>query len=180
MCDAIVRTLYRLIVSRRRLLEWVTAAAGQVSERLDLPGYYRHMAGAVAIGRRLVVARAWQGRRTRCWPLPFALLWILSPLLARRVSRPSRVAGIRPCPTSTLGAAPRRAARLAVLRHLRHGRGQQLPPDNFQEDPQPVVAHRTSPTNIGLYLLSVVTARDFGWIGHARCGRAAGGDAGHA
>ncbi|HJW42249.1 MAG TPA: glucoamylase family protein, partial [Rhizomicrobium sp.] len=40
-----------------------------------------------------------------------------------------------------------------------------LPPDNFQEDPGAVVAHRTSPTNIGLYLLSVVTARDFGWIG---------------
>ena len=41
-----------------------------------------------------------------------------------------------------------------------------LPPDNFQEDPAPVLAHRTSPTNIGLYLLSVVSARDFGWIGN--------------
>ena len=40
-----------------------------------------------------------------------------------------------------------------------------LPPDNFQEVPEPVVAHRTSPTNIGLYLLSVACARDFGWIG---------------
>ena len=40
-----------------------------------------------------------------------------------------------------------------------------LPPDNFQDDPSPAVAHRTSPTNIGLYLLSVVCARDFGWIG---------------
>jgi cyclic beta-1,2-glucan glucanotransferase len=40
-----------------------------------------------------------------------------------------------------------------------------LPPDNFQEDPKPVVAHRTSPTNLGLYLLSVIAARDFGWIG---------------
>jgi hypothetical protein len=40
-----------------------------------------------------------------------------------------------------------------------------LPPDNFQEDPKPIIAHRTSPTNIGLYLLSIVCARDFGWIG---------------
>src|SRR5678810_813965 len=39
-----------------------------------------------------------------------------------------------------------------------------LPPDNFQEDPHPVVAHRTSPTNMGMYLLSILTARDFGWI----------------
>ncbi len=40
-----------------------------------------------------------------------------------------------------------------------------LPPDNFQEVPKPTVAHRTSPTNIGLYLLSTVAARDFGWLG---------------
>ena len=40
-----------------------------------------------------------------------------------------------------------------------------LPPDNFQEDPKPVIAHRTSPTNIGLYLLSIVAARDHNWIG---------------
>ncbi len=40
-----------------------------------------------------------------------------------------------------------------------------LPPDNFQEEPRPVVARRTSPTNIGLYLLSGVAARDFGWAG---------------
>ena len=40
-----------------------------------------------------------------------------------------------------------------------------IPPDNFQEDPKPVLAHRTSPTNIGLYLLSTVAAHDFGWIG---------------
>ncbi|MEX1073817.1 MAG: glucoamylase family protein, partial [Burkholderiales bacterium] len=42
-----------------------------------------------------------------------------------------------------------------------------LPPDNFQEDPKPVVAHRTSPTNLGVYLLSAVSARDFGWAGTA-------------
>jgi cyclic beta-1,2-glucan synthetase len=40
-----------------------------------------------------------------------------------------------------------------------------LPPDNFQEDPKPVLAHRTSPTNLGLYLLASVSARDFGWLG---------------
>jgi len=38
-------------------------------------------------------------------------------------------------------------------------------PDNFQEEPQPVLAHRTSSTNLGLYLRSVVAACDFGWLG---------------
>ena len=40
-----------------------------------------------------------------------------------------------------------------------------LPPDNFQEDPEPDIAHRSSPTNFGLYLLSVLAAHDFGWLG---------------
>ncbi len=39
-----------------------------------------------------------------------------------------------------------------------------LPPDNFQEDPKPLIAQRTSPTNIGIYLLSTIAACDFGWI----------------
>src|SRR3546814_11514563 len=40
-----------------------------------------------------------------------------------------------------------------------------LPPDNFQETPSPVLARRTSPTNLGLYLLSTASAHDFGWAG---------------
>src|SRR4030095_8099608 len=42
---------------------------------------------------------------------------------------------------------------------------QMLPPDNFQQEPAPAWAHRTSLTNVGLYLLSVVSARDLGWTG---------------
>ena len=40
-----------------------------------------------------------------------------------------------------------------------------LPPDNVQLLPVLTIAHRTSPTNIGLYLLSTIAARDFGWLG---------------
>jgi hypothetical protein len=40
-----------------------------------------------------------------------------------------------------------------------------LPPDNLQLSPQPMIASRTSPTNIGMYLLGVATARAFGFIG---------------
>src|SRR5207245_9087334 len=50
MADAIGRTLFRLSVSHRHLLDWVTAAQAKVSPRLDLPGFYRQMNGGVAIG----------------------------------------------------------------------------------------------------------------------------------
>ena len=54
-----------------------------------------------------------------------------------------------------------------------------LPPDNFQEDPAPVLAHRTSPTNLGLYLLSVASARDFAWLGTAEAADRLEIDSGH-
>ena len=70
-----------------------------------------------------------------------------------------------------VGATDRHALRLVARRTWRYFEtfvtttDHMLPPDNFQEDPQPTVAHRTSPTNIGLYFLCAVSARDFGWIG---------------
>ena len=46
MTDAIVRTLWRLGVSRRRLLEWVTAEQASRRPELTLGGFYRHMAAS--------------------------------------------------------------------------------------------------------------------------------------
>ena len=165
MCDAIARTLFRLFVSRRCLLEWVTAAQAQISERLDLAGFYRHMAGAVAIGVAVIVL-AVVGYVNLPLAVPFGLLWILSPVLALRLSRPSRAARWPP-----LEDVDARALRLIARRAWRYfetfvtAADHMLPPDNFQEQPRAALAHRTSPTNLGLYLLSVVTARDFGWAG---------------
>ncbi len=163
MADAIARTLYRLLVSRRRLLEWVTAAQAQLLPRLDLLGFYRRMANAVAIGAALLVL-AGAGVLRAPLAIPFAILWMLSPVIARWVSR-------APAAASRVSVADARALRLIGRRAWCYfdtfvtADDHMLPPDNFQEDPRPVVAHRTSPTNLGLYLLSIVTARDFCWIG---------------
>ncbi len=165
MSDAIGRTLYRRFVSRRHLLEWITAAQAQVSPRLELAGFYRRMAGAVAIGATVIVL-AYAGYASAPVAVPFALLWMLSPALARRVSRSPSAAGL-PAVTSV----DARALRLIARRAWRYfdtfvtAADHMLPPDNFQEDPQPVLAHRTSPTNLGVYLLATVTARDLGWVG---------------
>ncbi len=98
--------------------------------------------------------------------IPFLLLWTAAPLIAWRISRtPPAVA------KSDLSASQQRELRLIARRTWRFfetfvtAEDNHLPPDNFQEDPNAVVAHRTSPTNIGLYLLSMVAARDFGWCG---------------
>lgn len=165
MGDAIGRTLVRLLFTRRLLLEWVTAAQTQLSPRLDLPGFYRRMAGAVAIGGALIVL-AYTGLLIARLAVPFAILWMMSPIIARWVSRAPRSAsrlGVSTEDGRTLRLIARRA--WSFFDTFVTASDHMLPPDNFQEDPRPVVAHRTSPTNLGLYLLSIVSARDFGWIG---------------
>jgi len=166
MSDAIVRTLFRLIVSRRNLLEWVTAAQAKGSPRRDLIGYYRQMAGGVAVASVAAALVAW--REPGSWPIaaPFVILWLVSPAIARWTSLPARLTDLPPLTTAD-SQALRLVARRTWLffETFVTAEDHMLPPDNFQEDPLPVLAHRTSPTNLGLYLLTVVAARDFGWIG---------------
>ncbi|RIL05060.1 MAG: glycosyl transferase [Proteobacteria bacterium] len=165
MSDAIARTLYRLL-ARRRLLEWVTAAQASLGPQLGLAGFYRRMAGAVVLALAVALGLAWLGTGSWLVAAPFLVAWLLSPAVACWASRPAPTAGREP-----LGAADVRALRAVARRTWRFFEtfvtpaDNLLPPDNFQEDPAPVVAHRTSPTNLGLYLLSTVAARDFGWIG---------------
>jgi cyclic beta-1,2-glucan synthetase len=166
MVDAIGRTLFRLFVSRRNLLQWVTAAQANLRPQLDLNGAYRRMSGGVAIA---LLAAALIGHfRPDAWPvaMPFVILWTASPAIAVWISLSPLAAG-----RLAVTDADVRALRLVARRTWRYfetfvtADDQMLPPDNFQEDPRPVLAHRTSPTNLGLYLLSAITARDFGWAG---------------
>ncbi len=166
MSDAIARTLVRLYLTRRRLLEWTTAAQATAELSLDVTGVYRRMRGALvlAVAGAALVAMV----RPGSWAVaaPFIMLWGLSPLVARLVSQPRRVDATRrllPQDVRILRATARRTWRFfeAFVGADDHF----LPPDNFQEDPQPVLAHRTSPTNIGLSLLATVAARDLGWLG---------------
>jgi cyclic beta-1,2-glucan synthetase len=83
MSDAIARTLYRLLVSHRRMLEWVTAAQAKLTTHLDLRGFYGRMAGGVALGAAAAVLAGFAGHGGGLIAAPFAVLWILSPAVAR-------------------------------------------------------------------------------------------------
>jgi cyclic beta-1,2-glucan synthetase len=170
MADAIGRTLFRLTISRRNLLEWVTAAQAQRNARLSLAGTYRYMSPCIFIAVVAIIIVAIYGptdwRNLLYFAAPFAALWIAAPAITRSISTSPSVAG-----RVTVPIADALSLRLIARRTWRYfetfvtADENMLPPDNFQEDPQPVVAHRTSPTNIGLYLLCAVSARDFGWAG---------------
>jgi cyclic beta-1,2-glucan synthetase len=166
MGDAVLRTLVRLALTRRHLLEWTPAAQAALSSRPGAWRTYRQMAGALVVALAAVsIDLIW---RHGTWLLaaPFATLWFVSPGVAVWASRPPGIA-----PHRRLAETHATALRLIARRTWRFFEtfvtpaDHMLPPDNFQEIPEPTLAHRTSPTNIGLYLLSTASARDFGWIG---------------
>ena len=169
MGDAILRTLWRLFVTHRHLLEWTTAAQSANSPRLDLPGFTRSMWGSVALGWAVTFGAVLLSPES--WPimLPFALLWTAAPALALWISRSPKLSAGNALLEEDADALRLIARRTwGFFETFVTPADNMLPPDNFQEDPKPVIAHRTSPTNIGLYLLSTVAARDFGWSGTVR------------
>ncbi len=165
MSDAAIRSLYRVFVSRRHLLEWRSIGASGPAMAPGLLSYYRIMLWPVLIllaGLPLLYQMSAPGFPIA---LAFGLAWSLAPAVAWYVSRSAETEDrldIDPTDRAELRRIARRTweyfNRFVTEEH------NWLPPDNFQEDPEPVVAGRTSPTNIGLYLLATVSARDFGWI----------------
>ncbi|MBC7842812.1 MAG: carbohydrate-binding protein [Gemmatimonadaceae bacterium] len=172
--DAIVRTLHRLFVSRRMMLEWQSALLverslsdiGRVTRRSMQPSAWIVGLGAVAI-----VLNALGRQRTLGLPVESLQLtafavglmtacWMMAPPILAYISQPS---GTR---RQTLTAAQRDlAVRYAALHwHFFDTfvteETHWLAPDNFQSDPEPVVAMRTSPTNMGLQLLATISACD--------------------
>ncbi|HEY8225756.1 MAG TPA: protein ndvB, partial [Pyrinomonadaceae bacterium] len=164
MVDAIVRTLYRKLISRRKLLEWVTAAQADRETPHDLAAFLRLMLPAELLALTAVLLALFLKPLSQATVLPFVVAWAMSPFVAYWISRPS------PPEAKAMTGEDLRLARLVARRTWRFFEtfvgveDNWLPPDNFQEDPAAIVAHRTSPTNIGLLLLSTVSAHDFGYI----------------
>lgn len=168
MGDAILRSLLRLYWTHRHMLQWTTAAQSAGAARLRAWGFYRQMAGGTGLGLLMAAGAGVLAPASLPVILPIALCWLTAPALALWSSRAPAAANrltLAPSESDELRRIARRTWRF--FETFVTPEDNMLPPDNFQEDPVPAIAHRTSPTNIGLYLLSTVAARDFGWIGMA-------------
>ncbi|PZN92776.1 MAG: glycosyl transferase [Alphaproteobacteria bacterium] len=168
MVDAIVRTLARLAFTRRNLLEWTTAASASASPNPGVAQTYWFMARSLVLVGVAALLAIWLQPAIAPLVVPLALLWLAAPAIAWAISQP------RPVATApALDAAQRQRLEAIALQTWRFftthvtAEHNHLPPDNFQETPVPIVAGRTSPTNIGLYLLVVATARDRQWCPQA-------------
>jgi len=164
--DAMGRALYRMGVSQRHLLQWTTAEVAQAQARTDFKSLLRLHRAEPLYALLLLGSLLWAATPAPWLAGVLCAVWGGSPLWTWWVSKP--------CPVKAATAlTPQQHIYLLGVardtwRFFERTVGpddQYLPPDNLQTSPHDMLAHRTSPTNIGLYLLSVTCARQFGWIG---------------
>ncbi|MEP6774391.1 MAG: hypothetical protein ABJA50_02250, partial [Chloroflexota bacterium] len=164
MLDAIVRTLVRKHITHHLLLQWVTASESQRTLGNAPFDFLKRMWQAPVLAAMVAVALgAW---RPESAPVaaPLLIAWALSPLVAYLVSKPTTHAVFKMTEDDKLYL--RRVAR-KTWRYFEEFVGDKdrwLAPDNFQETPGGILAHRTSPTNLSLLLLSTLSAYDLGYI----------------
>ena len=104
MSDAIVRTLIRMFVTHRHLLEWTTARQARYAVDLKLAAIYKRMAGGVLLALAALVVGASWGHHGWAVLLPFIVLWIAAPAIAWRISLPPRRSGSSRSPQRMLGS----------------------------------------------------------------------------
>ncbi|MGE5775377.1 MAG: GH36-type glycosyl hydrolase domain-containing protein, partial [Chloroflexota bacterium] len=165
--DAISTTLIRLFFTHKRLLQWVTAAhTVQIfGRRLRLKAAWQKMIAAPVLALLFSILLFILHPPTLLLASPLLIGWIISPYIATWIGEPYKL------PVRKISPAQERKLRLLArstwlyFEHFVGPEDRWLPPDHFQEDPRGLVAHRTSPTNIGLMLLSTLSAHDLGYIG---------------
>ena len=167
MIHAIGLALTRLMITRRYLLEWETAAdvAGRI--RTGRRAAWRAMWIAPASATVLFAAVLVVSPGSAPVALPILALWAASPILAHVTGLPLAR------PTTSLTDRERLTIRRIARRtwgffeDLVGPADHWLVPDNYQESRRHPVAHRTSPTNVGLQILSTLSAHDFGYLSPA-------------
>ncbi len=159
----VVTTLARLFVTRKHLLEW-TSYADTIRTASGGVTLQQQFAALLASGA-LAGLILWRNPAAFFAALPLLIAWLLAPRIADWISRPLDTA---PAPLSATETMRLRMVARRTWYFFEQFVGSEdhwLPPDNFQESPRGIVAHRTSPTNLGLLLLSTLAAYDLGYIG---------------
>ncbi|MEO8143336.1 MAG: glucoamylase family protein, partial [Betaproteobacteria bacterium] len=166
--DAILRSAVRMLITRRRLLEWTPS--DNAGSRPDANG-----GAGIAASLRLMWIAPMLSAATLLFLLhvrpdavaaaaPVLFLWLVSPLLVWWLSRPLARRPLRLAPEQNVFLRLVARRTWAFFENFVGPEDHWLPPDNFQDSPATAVAHRTSPTNIGLALLANLSAYDFGYL----------------
>ncbi len=163
--DAIGRVFYRKAVSKKLLLEWQTAASTYGDAKSQDASFLFKLALGSALSGIVALLLLRSGGAGIVAATPYLLAWALAPLAAKWVSG-GQETGFQ-APLALDDTRYLRGVARETWRYFDDFVGPQtnwLPPDNYQEALTVEIAQRTSPTNMGLWLLACVAAGDFGWI----------------
>ena len=157
---AIGRALVRTFITHRHMLEWKTSSQGERVAAEEGRPVWREMSLAVVAGLALT---AWGATGAPFYVvIPFVICWAAAPYVARRISAPTERAHLALTPAQRAALLRYGERHWKYFDHFVGASTNWLAPDNFQETPTPIVADRTSPTNLGVQLLSIVSAFDLG------------------
>lgn len=160
--DAVVRTLIRMKFTHRRLLEWETSAvaeSGRSSDKLVDAYLIYSILVAVALGP-LVFSLHPQSLTVA---MPFLVLWAASAWIGEWLNEPHRGQASRIKPQDRAEVRDAALCTWRFFREFSNASENWLIPDIVQTDP-PLVAHRVSPTNLGLLLDARLAAHDLGYL----------------
>lgn len=161
--NAVLKTLYRITFTRKNMLEWNTFASVEKKEKNNVLYYFKSMAIAAIIGV-LVLAGSFFLKYTY---VPFVILgvtWISAPIIAYIISQKidKESYAVNENDINFIRNYARRT--WAYFEDYINEESSFLIPDNFQYMPNKNVAYRSSPTNIGLSLASIIAANDMGYL----------------
>ena len=160
MVKAITKTVYRMCISKKHLLEWTTAEEAEKNSKTDIISYYKNMWPNLLLGFILLIFSY-----KSPWIIILAFIWIITPGVMMLISKKEKY-----IPPIELLSKEDKEYMLEIGRRTwsffkenLSEKSNFLPPDNYQEDRREQVVYRTSPTNIGLGLLAVVASYDLGY-----------------
>jgi cyclic beta-1,2-glucan synthetase len=162
--DAIFRTAGRMWFTHRRRLEWNPSNSHGDSNRTNLASACRRMWFAPALSVMATVYLAAVRPSGLAFSGPLLAAWLIAPGIVWWISRPLVHRGARVTPEQTVFLRKLSRKTWKFFETFVGAEDHWLPPDNYQENPVAVVNHRTSPTNMGLALLSNLAAYDFGYV----------------
>ena len=169
--DAITKTIYRMKFSKRNLLEWTTAEEAETLVKNSLVLYYKDMFANLIIGVvGIIIISSLELTLINIIAYCICILFIIAPAIFWYISKQN----IEPNKIKQLSKDEIKYAVDIGKRTWNYfadfinEQNNYLPPDNFQEDRMPKVVNRTSSTNIGLGLMSIMSAYDLGYINNKK------------
>ena len=160
MIKAITKTIYRMCISKKHLLEWTTAEEAEKNSKTDIISYYKNMWPNLLLGLILLLFSY-----KSPWIIILSFIWIITPGVMTLISKKGKYIA----PIEYLSEKDKEymleigRRTWSFFKENLNQMSNFLPPDNYQEDRKEEVVYRTSPTNIGLGLLAVVSSYDLGY-----------------